>query len=216
MCGRFVTALEPDKLGRWQDRYDPAFFTIVPPSFNVPPTAQVPVWLPGRTAAMHWGLIPHWAKEPKMTFATFNARVEGFRDKPTFRDAWRAGRRCLIPARGYFEWRDEPGGKQPYFVHRNDREPLVFAGLWERWTHADQELLSCTIITGPAHGRLQELHHRMPCCIEAQAAEPWLHGSHADADAVLATTNPEPLTYYRVSRAVGNVRNNSPQLLEAI
>jgi hypothetical protein len=49
-----------------------------------------------------------------MRLATFNARAETVATKPMFRDAFKS-KRCLIPASGYYEWHDAPGGNQPYY-----------------------------------------------------------------------------------------------------
>ena len=58
----------------------------------------------------HWGLIPSWAKDPKIGEKTFNARCETVAEKPSFRDAFRK-RRCIIPANGFCEWKNESGKK---------------------------------------------------------------------------------------------------------
>ena len=54
---------------------------------------------------MKWGLIPHWAKDDKLAFSTFNARSEEFTTKPAFKDAWRRGQRCLVVTNGFYEWK---------------------------------------------------------------------------------------------------------------
>ena len=86
-----------------------------------------------------------------------NARAETVATKPAFKRAF-AGRRCIIPADGFYEWTTQPDQKkkQPYFIHRPDGEPYAFAGIWERWkgpkgaaeegTDAEP-LRSCSIIT---------------------------------------------------------------------
>lgn len=79
---------------------------------------------------MKWGLIPSWAKEPRIGHQLINARVETVADKPAFRKAFR-NRRCLILADGFYEWRREKKTKQPYFVRFVDNRPFAFAGVWE-------------------------------------------------------------------------------------
>src|SRR2546430_6040647 len=77
---------------------------------------------------MRWQLIPPWWKKSlKELPATFNARAETVAEKPMFRDAFRRSR-CLIPASGYYEWQDTPGGKQPYCFTRRDGAPVTIAG----------------------------------------------------------------------------------------
>jgi putative SOS response-associated peptidase YedK len=109
---------------------------------------------------VRWGLVPFWAKDPKIGSRMINARAETVDSKPAFRHAFKR-RRCLLPADGYYEWQrpdgtgstDEPGGgaraggansggdraggaKQPYFITRGDGLPLAFAGLYELWRDA--------------------------------------------------------------------------------
>ncbi len=79
---------------------------------------------------MRWGLIPGWAKDDKIGYSTFNARSEELAGKPTFRAAWKAGRRCVVPVTGFYEWQKiGPKEKQPYLVRRKDGEMMALAGL---------------------------------------------------------------------------------------
>src|SRR5699024_9843346 len=101
---------------------------------------------------MHWGLVPFWAKDPKIGNRMINARAETLAEKNSFRQAYKR-RRCLIPVDGFYEWKAVPGQrrKQPYFIHAPDGSPYAFAGLWEQWRgpnrDQDQVLHSTTIIT---------------------------------------------------------------------
>ncbi len=103
------------------------------PRWNAAPTSQLPVVVSNngeRTLTlMRWGLVPSWAKDTKIGYSTFNARAEGVDNRPAFRAAWRAGRRCLVIADGYYEWRD--ADKQPFAVALGNRGPMTFAGLWD-------------------------------------------------------------------------------------
>jgi putative SOS response-associated peptidase YedK len=73
-----------------------------------------------------WGLVPWWWAKPlkQLRAATFNARAETVETKPFFRDAFKRSR-SLIPASGYYEWQNTPGGKQPYYFTRADGEPMT-------------------------------------------------------------------------------------------
>ena len=84
---------------------------------------------------MRWGLIPSWAKDRKIARTTFNARAEGIDTKPAFRGAWKAGRRCLVVADGYYEWRE--ADKQPFAIALGNRGLMTFAGLWDVWRAPD-------------------------------------------------------------------------------
>ena len=115
---------------------------------------------------MRWGLVPFWAgrdgtKPPLM----INARVETLTQKPMFRDALARGRRCLVPADGFFEWLKTPGktkskpNKQPMWIHPADGRLIAFAGLWAR---NKTEGASFTIVTGPPNQLVAPIHDRMP------------------------------------------------------
>jgi putative SOS response-associated peptidase YedK len=84
------------------------------------------------------GLVPMWAKDLKICNQAINARLDSAAAKSMFRGAWKS-RRCLIPASGYYEWREvalrdqKRVAKMPFYVSRKDGVPVTFAGLWERW-----------------------------------------------------------------------------------
>jgi hypothetical protein len=80
------------------------------PDWNKPPTEPMLVAIrsvDGKRIPkmMKWGLIPHWAKDDRLQYSTFNARTEDFTTKPAFRDAWKWGQRCLVVTDGFYEWK---------------------------------------------------------------------------------------------------------------
>jgi putative SOS response-associated peptidase YedK len=191
---------------------------------------------------VRWGLVPFWAKDPKIGSRLINARAETVDSKPAFRHAFKRNR-CLLPADGYYEWQrpdgssaDEPaskgaggrggGAKQPYFITRGDGGPLAFAGLYELWRDAalpdDHErawLWTATIITTSAPDDLGKIHDRMPMVIEPRRWSDWLDPANNDAADLLALLAPAAaggLISYPVSTAVNSVRNNGPELIERV
>ena len=180
-----------------------------------------------RLVAPRWGLVPSWAKSPATGAAMINARVETVASKPAFRRPL-SRRRCLLPADGYYEWYDtqltDRRGKpvkQPFFIRPADGGLLVMAGLYEFWKHPDtgEWLTSCAVITTTATDALGHIHDRMPMVIRPEAWDAWLDPGLVDADAaaaLLSVTDAEGLEAYAVSRAVGNVRNNGPDLVAPI
>jgi putative SOS response-associated peptidase YedK len=137
MCGRFVSASPPDQVAAYFEA-EATSESLWQPTFNVAPTMAVfAVRVDGsvrRLEPFRWGLVPFWAKDPSVGNRMINARAETLAGKSAYRRAF-AKRRCLIPADGFYEWQKVPGqkAKQPYYVHRQDDEPLAFAGLWEFW-----------------------------------------------------------------------------------
>ena len=193
----------------------------MPPAPTIPrvaPTQVVPAFhiqdgaVRGR--GMRWGLVPAWSKEISTKFATFNARSETVAEKPTFRSAWKKSQTCIVPALGYYEWTGPKGSKQPYFIHNRDGEPLVMAGLWDRWDGVDEPLYSCTIITRPAEGPLKDLHPRMPVMVSRNQAEPWLEDGIHRFNLISKMQHPEQLEFHPVSKAVNRSGNEGEHLIE--
>ena len=206
MCGRYANHVE--KLRGWTDILGdwPAEFWT---GFNVAPTQQAPVVTIDGVEVMRWGIIPSWAKDESAgKYATFNARIESVKSKPSFRGAWKQSQTCLVPALGYYEWKTIADVKQPYFIRsmRQD-ELLVFAGLWDRWNDEG----SFTVITQPASGDLADLHDRMPVFLNHEQAGNWL--SAADERLFEDQSMVEGMEYFPVNRRVNNVRNEGPELL---
>ena len=167
MCGRFTVKMT------WAELVAMYWLTLsqpphnLRPSFNVCPTDPVDVVTEqdGQRdfVRMRWGLVPRWWPKPlkELKASTFNARAETVETKPFFRDAFKRTR-CLIPASGYYEWKNEAGGKQPYYFSRSDGYPLTFAGLWDEWKDraADETLKSCTMIVTDPNDLAAEIHDR--------------------------------------------------------
>lgn len=191
------------------------------PRYNVAPSQAVPsvrvdTETGQRTACLlHWGLIPHWAKEKKIGYRMINARAETVADKPAFRTAFKR-RRCLIPANGFYEWR-KTDGKQPYNIRMTDGRPFAFAGLWEHWEGEGETIESCTIIVTTANELLAPLHDRMPVILPSEDYGSWIDPAVADKEALLPLLKPYPpegLEAYPVSRAVNSPKNDRPELIE--
>ena len=189
------------------------------PSYNVAPTQSAWVLLPDgssalRASPLRWGLIPRWAKDTKLAFSSINARLETVDSKPTFKAAWQR-HRCLVPVSGYFEWKEEFGRKQPYYV-QDETNVMLLGGIYERWGKPDGFIDSFSIVTTEARGPIAALHDRMPIILPQETLLEWVTGSAQQA-MTLAMTLPDPnLTFYGVSLAVGNVRNNRPELIHSI
>jgi len=226
MCGRYVLATPPDTLA--------SLFGVAPPQdlaprYNIAPTQPTPVvrsTSEGRgreITTMRWGLIPHWADDPsELKSDLINARAETAAKSPAFRAAFNR-RRCLVPADGFYEWRQPEGGgrKQPYFVHLRSGDPMAFAGLWERWEDADgTPVETFTILTTDANDALKQIHNRMPVVVLPEDFNTWLQADvDSDPDAVRPLLKPCPsdLTeHYPISTRVNNPRHDDPSILEPI
>jgi putative SOS response-associated peptidase YedK len=139
----------------------------------------------------HWGLIPHWSKDGKVK-GTFNARSETVAEKPTFRDAWRKGQRCIIPAMSVFEpdWRS--GKAVPAEISRADGQPMGIAGIWSSWRSPTGWVDSYTLLTvnaaeHPIFGLLHKPQDekRMVVMLNNENYETWLNGTNMEAQKLI-------------------------------
>ena len=195
--------------------------------YNKPPTMPMLVAMrsvDGRRIPqmMKWGLIPHWAKDSKLQYSTFNARSEEFTTKPAFKDAWKWGQRCLVLTNGFYEWKKlDAKTKQPYAIVMKDRSLYGFAGLWERWKDkaSGEVVRSFTIITTEPNEVCAPIHDRMPVIVDPANYGKWLGEEPVDPMRLLMMLNPFPaeqMECYPVGTAVGNVKNDEPGLLEPV
>lgn len=228
MCGRFVSVSSPDLLAQRFHTDEVALADGAKPAdYNVTPRAQIYVVRRRKTgetqlSTARWGLVPSWAKDPKVGDRQINARAESVATKPAYRRAFER-RRCLIPADGFYEWQRAQGKrrKQPVFIRARDGEPLALAGLWEVWreNEADDWLRSCAIITTDANELLAPIHDRMPVILPESAWEGWLDPDNHDRDALARLLVPAPddaLELWPVSERVNSPGNNGPELLEPV
>ena len=211
MCGRFFLDVDPRDIMEHYNAPPPDIFA---PRYNIAPTTPVLALSDGKFDLYRWGLIPSWARDVTMGNRMFNARAETVAEKPSFRNAYKR-RRCLVPASGFYEWRLENGRKQPYCCHIN-HQLFSFAAIWEYWQDADgNEIQSCALLTTESRGAMLELHQRMPVTIAPQDYGSWLdcRSDRTDeADLLIRNTAPD-YEYYAVGSAVGNSRNEGPDLI---
>jgi putative SOS response-associated peptidase YedK len=226
MCGRYILAQQAKaektfgvKRLRWYDML----------SYNVAPSREVPVI---RIASpkdggeredvmMRWGLVPFFLKGENPKFATMNARIETMEMSPAYRDAWKRGQRCIVPAEGFYEWQMFSNApKQPWFIGLANKEIMPFAGLWDRSVKADGTVVeSFTIITLPANEFMAGIHNekqRMPAILRMEDVEAWLSGTPEQAKAALIQFPGDQLRAYKVSTRVNSAKNDDETLLEAI
>jgi putative SOS response-associated peptidase YedK len=246
MCGRYASARKRVELLEEFSVQSDRVAEDLRPDYNVAPTKAVYSVMTrqpddrdgaeerpdGGNAAerqlrvVRWGLVPFWAKDVKIGSRMINARAETVAEKPAFRRAF-AGRRCLLPADGYYEWQQQVGGtKQPIYITRADGHPLAFAGLYELWRDPsvprdDPEswLWTATVITTSAPDELGHIHDRMPMVIEPSTWADWLDPTNhevSDLRSLLVPAAVGGLTTYPVSTAVNSVRNNGPSLIDPL
>lgn len=255
MCGRYAASFSPDDIADEfdvdEDRTDEHARSVLvnpqqppagAPDWNMAPTKQSTVVLtrvpkddpdngPVRQLRlMTWGLVPSWSRDTKVGLRMINARSETLLDKGAFAKA-AVGRRCLVPADGWYEWQvsqtatDAKGKprKQPFFIHPRDGGVLAMAGLYEIWRDPDRAeddpdrfRWTCTVLTTTAEDSLGHIHDRMPLMVERDRWSAWLDPRIAGETSLLVPAAPGALEAYPVDTRVNNVRNNGPELVEPL
>jgi putative SOS response-associated peptidase YedK len=226
MCGRFTSSAQLSLLAE-RFRATPLGVEGHQASWNVAPASDILVVVAGSDGArqlreLRWGLVPKWAKDPKAGNRMINMRAETVREKPTWKHTL-SQRRCIIPIDGFYEWQDQGKGrrKQPFYITARDQQPLALGGLWADWRDpgSGEELWTCTILTTTANQLMGSVHHRMPVILAPEAWDAWLDPDNHDIEQLAALLKPAPeelLMLWPVDPAVGNIRNNRPELLEPL
>jgi putative SOS response-associated peptidase YedK len=221
MCGRFVQFSNLEEIRKTfniqQVRWEPE------PSYNIAPTQEVAVVVQregeNSLEKMRWGLIPYWAKDPKIGSRMINARSETLSEKPSFKRPFKS-QRCLVVADGFFEWAKTDYGKVPMFIRPKSGRPFGFAGLYDVWTSPQGEAItSCTIITTHANDFMEPIHNRMPLILPEPQEAAWLNPTTPHIDEWLLALVPYPghaMEAFEVSRRVNSPQYNSVECIQPV
>lgn len=195
----------------------------MPPDYNIAPTDLACVVVQEGDKRflkrMMFGLIPHWAKDPKIGLHCLNARAETVAEKPSFRDAFK-NKRCLVLTDGFFEWLREGKTKTPYRVMMKDRQPYAMAGLWDRWKRADgKEFETFSIVTTEPNDLIKTIHDRMPVILNQENENLWLAPYVKEPKTILPllkSYTPEIMEMVAVSPSMNSSKNKSPECIQPI
>ena len=224
MCGRYVTPgqaeIERDWHYSWPGNSPERDITRI--VYNAAPTQRLPVFRihaerGPELVRLRWGLIPSWAKDAAIGARMINARGETVAEKPAFRAAFRR-RRCLVPMKGFYEWKTTASGKLPHFIYLKNADIFAAAGLYEYWPGRDgaEPVESYTIITTEANDMMAKLHDRMPVILAEKDHAAWLDPKNEGKGTLQALLKPYPpgeMLAYPVSTRVNNPKNDDPELL---
>jgi len=219
MCGRYSFICISDICGR---------FRVIDPSlgfrshFNIAPGSTNPIiTMHERVEAvmMQWGLVPHWSKDLKAAHRPINARAESLAEKPMFRELLKS-KRCLVPASGFFEWKQERGHKVPFYVHLKDEPVFAFAGLYDTWNNpAGTTLSTYTIITTTPNSLMAPIHNRMPVIVQPEDEKRWISPGPLSADDLQRIFSPYPveeMEIYPVSDRVNSPSADDKKVIEPL
>jgi putative SOS response-associated peptidase YedK len=175
------------------------------PRYNLAPTDEHYIVLPGQLAGAHWGLRTR--SQPLI-----NARMETLDRRGLFQAALRSSTpetrgRCLVPADGFFEWVGAKGDRHPIWYHHPGGKLLLFAGLYSVNRDGGLEF---TVITTPANHLIAPVHDRMPALLQHDQANAWLAEPRLE---LLAPAPEDALVSTFVSDRVSSVANDDPDCL---
>ncbi len=217
MCGRYSFVLPTDLRERF------ALIDVgveLEPRYNVAPGQVMPVIIRdgdvNRVALMRWGLVPSWAKDPRIGYRMINARAETVAAKPAFRRSFLT-RRCLVPATGFYEWQRTERGRQPYHIGLKGGQVFAFAGLYDVWPDPEgQALLTYTIITTAPNALVAPIHDRMPVILRREDEDTWLNPAVRDQEVLMPLLLPYDAASMEatpVSTRVNDPRNDSVDVI---
>ncbi|NKI97523.1 SOS response-associated peptidase family protein [Rhizobacter sp. SG703] len=116
--------------------------------------------------AGQWNLIPWFAKEPKLKFATCNARSEELAGKASYKLPWARGQRCIIPAEAFYEPNWDTGKHIPWRFKRADGDMWALAGIWNAWVDRASgeihESYTMLTINADGHALMGRMHKPDP------------------------------------------------------
>lgn len=220
MCGRYtiVVSIEELMLRYMSDMPTNRYHT---PRYNVAPmqnvTAIVHDGQNNRIGQLRWGLVPSWASDEKIGSKMINARSETLLEKASFKNLIQR-KRAIVPADGFYEWKQHGGKKQPMRITMKDGSIFSMAALYDTWTSPDGGKLStCTIITTRPNSLMEDIHDRMPVILRPEDEALWLNRNHNDVDALTSLLTPyaaDEMKAYPVSPLVGNVKNDVKECIE--
>ncbi|NLE39039.1 MAG: SOS response-associated peptidase [Pirellulaceae bacterium] len=228
MCGRFTLRTPASEIAGHFALFEMPPFTA---RFNIAPTQPVAAIrlvgtggearepaaeAPRELVLLRWGLVPGWAEGPAVGGRWINARAETAATKPAFRAAMR-GRRCLIAADGFYEWRRDGRRRTPHFFRLGGDRLFAFAGLWEHWEGANHSALeTCAILTTDANDVVRPVHDRMPVILAPDDYAAWLDPA-ADPKRLTSLCKPYPAEEMKVTAIgpyVNKPTNEGPQCIE--
>ncbi len=214
MCGRFQLSVKGKQIS---ERFNVEVFDeLYAPNYNCAPSQKLPVITNNKSKSLsyfRWGLIPFWAKDPKLGYRNINTRSETISIKPSFKNAFKK-RRCLIPANGFYEWRKDEN-KTPFRIFLKKEQLFAIAGIWEAWKDAENRIInSFSIITTEANSLCLDIHNRMPVILEPENEQSWLRENNEESlKKLLVPFSSGKMDAYAISKEVNSPKNNKAEII---
>ncbi|MBN8701651.1 MAG: SOS response-associated peptidase [Bacteroidetes bacterium] len=217
--------IEHYDLGNISVGWEPIFHVN---AFNYPKMPVIMDCRPKELSLVSWGLIPFWVKDMEsaeiLRKRTLNARIETAFEKPSFRDAIKR-RRCLVPASGFFEWREFNKKKYPYFISLKEVPIFSFAGIHDSWVDKSTgEIVNtfsiCTTEANPLMAKIHNTKLRMPVILHRELEKSWLDASSSKED-ILKFSDPfeeQQMKAHTISKLITSRTENSnvPEIMDVV
>jgi putative SOS response-associated peptidase YedK len=219
MCGRYTIVVSMEELMlRYLDELPTNRYHT--PRYNVAPMQNILAVVhdgeKNRLGEMRWGLVPSWASDDRLGSKMINARAETLLEKTSFKNLIRR-KRAIIPADGFYEWKQVGDTKQPMRITMKDKAIFSMAALYDIWTAPDgRKISTCTIITTTPNRLMEDIHSRMPVILRPEDEASWLNRGNDDIEqltSLLRQYSADEMRAYPVSSLVGNVKNDSEQCI---
>ncbi|WP_319578512.1 SOS response-associated peptidase [uncultured Methanospirillum sp.] len=194
MCGRFCIAASP---GDIETRFGVSVPPEYRPRYNIAPGQMILAVTGSSSHMVEWGLHTGGVKR------VINTRVESAHEHPVLKELF-TSHRCLIPASGYYEWKQERVRCVPYYFSSKSDPLFALAGLLRHCSSGCEAV----ILTTGAMPPYSEVHNRMPVLISLSDRRGYLSGGDIPPSI--------GLQMYQVSSRVNQVANDDPSLIEPV
>lgn len=220
MCGRFALHATLEDI---QTHFKLRESFRMQARYNIAPTQTIPIitQYQGGITFSRWSYLPSWAKggaDDSIPVGYSNARSETLMEKPAFRDAF-LKQRCIIPVSGYYEWMPIKDKKQPFYITVKEHPIIGLAGIWSVWKKSNwDKVMTCAIITAPAHPYLSRIHDRMPLVINPALYRDWLNPAKrfTELTDVMLNENDSQWLAYPVSTQVNSPKIDTPACIVSL
>jgi putative SOS response-associated peptidase YedK len=215
MCGRFALFDKSKLEAKYGVKVGPSL--ELPDRYNVAPRSNVLLVTAEGIELMNWGYLPFYEKDPVKGRRLINAKAESVGEKSLYKQSL-LERRCVIPANGFYEWKETPEGKIPYYFFPKDNALFSLAGIFEVRPDAEgKDYKTFAIITTEPNLMMGEVHDRMPVILSRDEEDGWLNPDIVEVERLMPLLHRYPdelMASYVVSPLVGNTRNDNPELIQ--
>lgn len=186
-------------------------------NYNIAPGDQVPAVYrkngKNEIYLFQWGMIPEDAEEEKEGMEHYVLKSEEL-------NGTAGGRRCIIPASGFYKWKTTKKKSTPFYIRLLANDLMGIAGIYSVWkSDRGRDVYSFSMLTTEANALVQPVDDRMPVILRPSTYGLWLGEEEMDSDTLQGLLKPFHLTEMvvnRVSEEVSDPTNNRPELIQPI